>query len=199
MLEPLIEILLGLPPLGVFVFAFVIAWVENLFPPSPSDALLVLVGTLIGLGTVDFLPLLVTSTAGSVSGFVTAYYLGRRFGPAIVKSPWVPFLDATLMEKVERWFDRWHGLIIVVNRFLAGTRAVIAFAAGIVRLPAARTFLYCALSATAWNALMLFAGQHLGANWRNIEDVLSTYGWVVSGLLVLLLAVWFIRKRRRSA
>lgn len=199
MLEPLVDLLQGLPPAGVFLFAFLIAWVENLFPPSPSDVLLVLAGTLIGLGTVDFFPLLAVSTAGSVGGFATAYWLGRRYGPAIVESPWVPFLDASLMEKVERWFDRWHGLIIVVNRFLAGTRAVVAFAAGIVRLPATRTFVYCAISATAWNALLLVAGQHLGTHWRDVEGLLSTYGWIVTGLIVLFIALWFFRKRRRGA
>lgn len=199
MLESIIDILLSLPPLGVFACTFVIAWVENLFPPSPSDVLLVLIGTLIGLGSLDFVPVLAVATAGSVSGFATAYWLGRRFGPAIVESPWVPFLDAALMEKVEHWFDRWHGLIIVVNRFLAGTRAVIAFAAGVVRLPAIRTFVYCAVSAGLWNALLLVAGQQLGANWRSIEGTLSTYGWVVTGLLVVLVGVWFYRKRRRSA
>lgn len=181
---------------GVLLFVFVVAWVENLFPPSPSDVLLVVAGTLIGIGTIDFVWLLVASTAGSVTGFGTAYYLGRRFGPRLLLSTWVPFLNVELMTKVQRWFDKWHGWIIVANRFMAGTRAVIAFAAGIAAMPVIRTLLYCTASAALWNAIMLLIGEQLGARWRDIDGILATYGWIVTGIIALAVGIWFIRKRR---
>ncbi len=197
MLEALVELLTGLPPLGVLALAFIVAYVENLFPPSPSDVLLVFLGTIVGIGTVDFTSMLVTSTLGSVAGFSTAYFLGRRYGEAIVESPFVPFIDRNLVVKVERWFDRYHGLIIVANRFLSGTRAVISFVAGIVKMPFPRTLIYCAISAAAWNALLILVGLHIGSRWRDVESYLSAYGWVVTGAVLVLLAVWWYRKRKR--
>ena len=62
-----------LSPLGVMVAIFLIAYIENIFPPSPSDVLLVFAGTLIGLGTVGFVPALIVATLGSTLGFMTAY------------------------------------------------------------------------------------------------------------------------------
>ena len=59
-----------LSPFGVMVAIFLIAYVENIFPPSPSDVLLVFAGTLIGIGTVGFVPSLLVATLGSTLGFV---------------------------------------------------------------------------------------------------------------------------------
>lgn len=197
MLEALVTFLQGLPPAGILALTFVVAYIENLVPPSPSDVLLVFLGTLVGMDIVGFVPMLVTSTAGSTLGFATAYLLGRRYGEAIIATPYVPFIDRVLVDKVERLFDKYHGLIIVANRFLAGTRAVISFVAGIVRMPFPRTLLYCTVSAAAWNAILLIVGLNVGSRWREVDGYLSAYGWIVSGLLVVAIVIWIIRKRTK--
>lgn len=198
MIEAIVEFLQTLPPWGILAVAFFVAWVEHVFPPSPSDVLLVFAGTLIGIGTVGFVPMVVVSTIGSTLGFGTAYWLGRRYGMQIVASRWVPFLTPDLMARVNRWFERYHGLVIVLNRFMAGTRAVIAFAAGIAKLPFPRTVVYCTLSAAAWNTLLLFVGSQLGSRWREADGILATYGWVVTGILVLVIGVVIWRRRKKA-
>jgi membrane protein DedA with SNARE-associated domain len=65
------------PPWGVLLLMFLIAYIENIFPPAPSDMLLVFAGTMIGFGTVDFSQALAAATIGSTTGFMTAYLLGR--------------------------------------------------------------------------------------------------------------------------
>ncbi len=197
MIETLVTFFQGLPPTGVLALTFGIAYIENLFPPSPSDVLLVFIGTIVGIGVVGFVPTLVAATAGSVLGFSTAYGLGRRYGDAIADSPMVPFITRDLIVKVERWFDKYHGLIIVANRFLAGTRAVISFVAGISKLPFPRTLVYCAVSAALWNALLLTIGVNVGERWRDVDQYISAYGWVVTGLLAIGITVWIYRKRKR--
>jgi membrane protein DedA with SNARE-associated domain len=199
MLESIISALSSLSPIGIFVVTFLIAYIENLFPPSPSDVLLVFVGTLCGIGTVSFETTLIVATAGSISGFSTAYWIGRGYGRDIIKKGWVPFVTESLIERVDTWFARYHGLIIVANRFLAGTRAVISFAAGISRMPFPRTLLYCLVSAAAWNALLIYIGMQVGSRWREVDALLSVYGWVVTGILVIVVAVWLIRKRKRRS
>ncbi len=197
MLETLVGFFNGLPPAGILALTFIVAYVENLFPPSPSDVLLVFLGTLVGIGVVGFWPMIATATAGSVAGFLTAYLLGRRYGEAVIESPLVPFIDRPLVDKVERLFEKYHGLIIVVNRFLAGTRAVISFVAGIVRMPLPRTLIYCTVSAAAWNALLVIVGMNVGSRWREVDGYLAAYGWVVTAILVVLTIIWIVRKRRQ--
>ncbi|MBC8124819.1 MAG: DedA family protein [Candidatus Kapabacteria bacterium] len=197
MLETLVTFFMGLPPWGVLALTFFIAYIENLFPPAPSDVVLVFIGTIVGVGVVGFVPTLIAATAGSVLGFSTAYALGRRYGNAIADSPLVPFITRDLIAKVERWFDKYQGLIIIANRFLAGTRAVIAFVAGISRLPFPRTVIYCAVSAAIWNAILLTVGVNVGSRWRDVDQYIAAYGWVVTGLIVVGLGIWYYRKRKK--
>ncbi len=199
MIETLVTFLLDLPLWGVFVATFVIAYIENLFPPSPSDLLLVFVGTMCGIGIVDYTSTLVVATAGSTTGFATAYWIGRYYGRSLVEQGWVPFISIALIDRVETWLNKYHGLIIVANRFLAGTRAVIAFAAGMTRLPFPRTLFYCLISAAVWNGILLAVGIAVGSRWREADSFIAAYGWAMTGLLVIVLAVWYWRKRKRRA
>lgn len=196
MLETLVDILQGLPGWAIIALAFLIAYVENLVPPSPSDVLLVFLGSLIGMGLVEMPTILISASLGSVLGFVTAYLLGRRYGEAIADSPWVPFITHELLARVTVLFDKYHGLIIVSNRFLAGTRAVVAFAAGVSRLPLPRTIAYSAVSATAWNALLLWIGERVGERWRDVQEYLSVYGWAITAVIVIIIAVMIIRRKQ---
>ena len=191
MIETLVEFLTGLPPLGVLFFAFLIAYAENIFPPSPSDILIVFCGTLVGIGTIDFYSLAVASTLGGCAGFCTMYIVGRKFGTTITTSPRFSFLPIASITKAEEWFRRYGTWLIVVNRFLSGTRAVISLFAGISQLPFGRTLLLSAISALAWNSLLILAGMLLGERWRTINEYLTMYSQFITPTLVVGLLIYF--------
>ena len=197
MVESFVAFAQELPVWAILLSTFVIAYIEHLFPPSPSDVLLAFIGTLVGIGVVGLVPTLIVATVGSVTGFASAYWIGRRYGRSLLESRWVPFITSGMIDRVNAWFDRYHGLIIVGNRFLAGTRAVIAFAAGMAHLPFPRTVIYSALSATVWNLLLLYAGILLGSQWQQIDHWLSIYGWVIVGLAAVTVLILIIRKWKR--
>jgi len=200
MLETLIIFLQHLPWELVFVATVVITFTEHLFPPAPSDVLLVFIGTLVGMHIVGFAPILVLSTIGSTIGFSTAYWLGYRYGHGVVQRGWLPFITEELLQKVERWFARYHDWIIVGNRFLAGTRAVIAFAAGVVRMPVMRTLVLSTISSLVWNTILIYAGSILGTNWKKADTILSAYGTgitiLIVGIVVAVLLRKYVQKKR---
>lgn len=193
MLESAIEFLQTLSQPGVLAFVFFITYIENIFPPSPSDVLLVFCGTLVGIGTVGFFPVLATATAGSITGFLTMYWIGHTFGTRLIEKQKIPFLPLDSVEKVEAWFRKYGYWLIVVNRFLTGTRAVISFFAGLSKLPLPRTTLLCGISAAAWNIGLVFFGYKLGENWQNVEIYLGRYGQVVTGIIAVVVVVLVIR------
>jgi len=202
MIETLVEFLTGLPPAGVLIFAFLIAYAENIFPPSPSDVLIVFCGTLVGIGTIDFFSLAAASTLGGCAGFCTMYIVGRKFGTTITTSPRFSFLPIASIAKAEEWFRRYGNWLIVVNRFLSGTRAVISLFAGISALPFGRTLLLSAFSALAWNSLLIVSGMLLGERWRTINDYLSLYSQFITPTLVIAIILYFgysyYKKRKTS-
>src|SRR5688500_141030 len=151
MTESIIEWLQGLPPLGVYAALFFTAYIENLFPPAPSDVVMLFIATLVGMGTIGLVPAVGVATLGSVLGFMTAFWIGRRFGRRLVESNRIPFLNEAALKKVDGWFDRWGYGVVVANRFLAGTRAVISFFTGMSQLNFLRTIVLCLISALVWN------------------------------------------------
>ncbi len=187
MLEYAVEFIRGLPPSGVLAFVCFITLLENVFPPSPSDTILVFCGTLIGLGTVGFVPMLAFATLGSVLGFLIMYWVGHRYGTQIIESKRFDFLPVDGIHRAEDWFRRYGFWVIVANRFLSGTRAVISMVAGIAEMPLGTTTLLSALSAAVWNGILLFAGATLGRNWVKMDEYLQLYGKVL--LIILAVAV----------
>lgn len=191
-----------LDPSLIYLLLFLIAYIENLFPPSPSDMVIVFGGSLIGLGIVRPVPALASATLGSTLGFVTMYGVGLWFDRSIVGKRHPKFLPEESIKKVEAWFAK-HGLwIIVANRFLAGTRAVVSFCAGMSKLSLLETTILSMLSALAWNAILLTGGYFLGQNWERIGFYLSAYSQLVSALVVIGILVvvgnYFLHQRRRK-
>jgi len=202
MLEEGIRWLQSAPPWGVLLLMFLIAYIENIFPPAPSDMLLVFAGTMIGFGTIDFTSALIAATLGSTVGFVSAYLLGRYFERHIIEGRVGRYLPTGSIQQVEGLFRRFGYGVIVANRFLAGTRAIVSFFAGMSRMSLPRTTVLSAVSAGAWNTLLLLLGEVFASNWQRVASYLQVYSAIVTGIVVLALAVWlwqYLRRRRQTA
>jgi membrane protein DedA with SNARE-associated domain len=178
-----------LPPLLVYLVVFGIAFIENLFPPSPSDLVVVFAGSLVALGEVGFPEVLVFATAGSALGFLVMYKVGHWFGVRIIEQGRLSFLPRDGLRKVEEWFGRYGYWVIVGNRFLSGTRAVVSFFAGLSELNLRVTTLLSLVSALVWNAALLGLGGVLGRNWEKVGFYLSTYSQIVTGIIVVIVVV----------
>ncbi len=200
MIESIILYLQSLPPEGVLLAAFVITFTENIFPPAPSDVLLVFCGTLVGIGTVGFIPLAVSATLGSAVGFAVMYWVGIKFGKT-VESGKMKFMPVSAIRKSEEWFAKYGYWLIIANRFLSGTRAVISVFAGMSRLNFPKTLGLSAVSALVWNGILCYAGLTLGNNWRSIDHYLTTYANAITPIVIVavlvLIFIWY-RKRNTS-
>jgi membrane protein DedA with SNARE-associated domain len=191
--DNIIAYLQSLSPVLIYAIVFAIAFIENVFPPSPSDSIIVFGGSLVGIGRVGFVETLLWSTAGSTLGFIVMYKIGDWFGARILAQGKIKFIPLESVQKVDAWFRRYGLWLIVANRFLAGTRAVVSFFAGMAELRLAPTIVLCALSALIWNALLITGGYYLGSNWRDIGDYLATYSKAVTGILVVIGAIFIGR------
>lgn len=194
MLEVWIEWLSSLPLWQLYSAFFLIAYIENLFPPIPGDVLLAFGGYLCVNGTMDFWSLFLGSTFISSFGFMTMYYVGVKWHQVDkTKLPWRFFallLKPELEDTVRRGMRKWGVGIIIMNRFLAGTRTVISLVTGIAEMKVAVVFVAATTSALLWNGLILYAGYIVGDRWEIIGDYLADYAkWII-----ILLALGFMVK-----
>ena len=132
-METIVDFLINtpLPVYIIILFAIAATLIENLFPPAPGDFMVIFLGSLIGLGKIDFVSLMIATTIGSTLGFTVMFLLGRFFGHKVIDSNRLKFLNEESLRKPRHWFHKYGYIIIVLNRFLTGTRAVISFLAGI--------------------------------------------------------------------
>lgn len=193
MVEQFVNELTKLNPFWVYLAVVGIAYIENIFPPFPSDVIVVAAGSLVGIGSIDFTTALILATVGSTLGFVTMYKVGNWFGDKILETGKIKFIPVESVKKVELWFQKYGYGLIVINRFLAGTRAVVPFFAGLSELPFAKAVFLSFVSALAWNFILLFAGKTLGENWREIGYYLETYSKVVTVVIAVVLIAVLIR------
>jgi len=184
--EELIRRLSSLNPFWVYFTVSGVAFIENIFPPFPSDVLVVFAGSLAGLGTIDFTVALILTSLGSTFGFVVMYKVGDWFGLRILETGKLPFIPTDQVHKVERWFRKYGYFLIVANRFLAGTRAIVSFFAGMSELPLLSTTILSFVSALVWNFLLLYAGLKLGQNWQVIGFYIATYSKVITLSIVVI-------------
>ncbi len=201
-INDIIKFLLEVDPYKIYLALFFIAFIENIFPPSPSDVIIVFGGSLVAIGKTNFFLALISASLGSLIGFIAVYVIGKWFGKKIIESGKIKFIPLENIHKTETWFIKYGYWIIIGNRFLAGTRGIVAFFAGVSEIDFRLTSLLSFVSALFWNFLLLFGGYVMGKNWETIIGHLKTYWLIVTILLILFSGIWtikyFISKRKHE-
>ena len=193
----------ALPPGGIYAVLFLVAYGENLVPPIWGDTVIVLCGSLVGLGTLAFGPTLALSALGGALGFLTVFALGRRLGGAVHDPTRLRWIPRGALARAEGWLERWGYAVVAANRFLSGGRSVIGLLAGASDLRWAPTALWASVSAVAWSALLVWGGAALGSRWERVLAWLGVYGRVVTAALAVVLLIaavrWWRGKKPRRA
>jgi membrane protein DedA with SNARE-associated domain len=178
-----VELVRQAPLWSVYVIFFLIAYAENVVPPIPGDVLVAFAGYLAAEGVLRFDLLLIGSTVASVAGFMSMHAIGSRWGDGINEKKefhWMfKYISFTYADRARRWMNRWGIRVILANRFLAGTRSVIALMSGISHVPVRTAVWSSAVSAVLWNTLLLGAGWLIRENWEQIGLYLNRYGQIV--------------------
>lgn len=193
MFQEILSDISQLSPILIYLTIFFFAFLENLFPPSPSDIVIVMGGSLVGAAYLHFTPVLIFATGGSVVGFLTAFAIGWQIDKRIIHSGKIKFLSVEAIENVEKSFQKFGYYLIVANRFLPGTRAVISFFAGMSRLNIHLTFWLSLASSLIWNSLLISLGLFFGNNIEKIDRFLNTYTNIVITFTVLVIIFLIVR------
>jgi membrane protein DedA with SNARE-associated domain len=127
----------------------------------PGTTVLIAAGTLLAAGTLPYGPVLVAAILGAVLGDSVSYWIGRRFGGAIIRI-WPFSRNPELLPQGIRFFERHGGKSVFIGRFFGPVRAVIPLAAGIMRMSRARFWVANVTSAIVWAPMLLLAGDAVG-------------------------------------
>jgi membrane protein DedA with SNARE-associated domain len=185
----------------------VIMFLENVFPPMPSEPFLLGAGFSSGRGGLSLVGSLLAATAGALIGATFWYCVGlalpeRRIRSLLRRYGRWALLGEDDLDRSVAWF-RDHGrLVILFGRCIPIVRSLISVPAGLTRMPLPQFALYTAIGTAAWSALLIGVGRVLGDNWQQALAIFDRYEQVFLALMALAVVVFValrLRSRRRRA
>ena len=192
---------LGYPGLGLVMF------LENVFPPIPSEVVLPLAGWLtLDNGTgFTLLGVTIVGAIGSVAGAFFFYGLGKWFDESRVRyllrrfGKWF-MLSENDLDVALSWFQRYGEYVIFFGRMVPIVRSLISVPAGLANMHIGRFTLLTAIGTGLWSFLLALAGRLLGAQWQLVAEFIDRYETVVIIAAVLAVVVFlYVRWRQRKS
>ena len=177
------QVIRDLGLLGLVALMFV----ENVFPPIPSEVVLPLAGFFVGRGDFSFVGVLAAATLGSVLGSIFLYELARYGGrPFVLRYGRILRVQPEDLDRADAWFEQRGPVIVLVGRCIPGVRSLVSLPAGTLKMPRFQYIALTLVGSLAWNAALIGAGWILGEEWDRVSDVVGSVG---TPLLVVLLVV----------
>ena len=185
--------------LGIFFLIFI----ENVFPPIPSEVILAFGGFMTLQTTLSVQSVILAATLGSVAGALVLYGAGRWVGQTRLTAFVRRYgkylgLKEENVKKAMRCYQRYQKRTVFFCRMAPIVRSLISVPAGLSRMPMGPFLLLTTLGSARWNTVLVFAGRALGHAWSSIGAFMDTYAMLLWGALGLLGAVWMWRRQKRK-
>ncbi len=166
--------------LGVTVMMFL----ENVFPPIPSELIMPAAGFAAAMGKMNLVLVIIAGTLGSVLGALPLYYLGtvfdekrlfslaEKYGKYVLVKP----SDVT---NAQDWFHKYGKTVIFFGRMIPAIRSLISIPAGMARMPMLPFLVLTAIGSAIWTTILAYAGYILGANYEQVETFIEPISKIV--------------------
>lgn len=181
---------------GAFGVALLM-FLENVFPPIPSELIMPLAGYTAshgsGYGWGLLFLVIVAGSIGSVAGAVLWYWIGMKIGVDQLKTfsrrhgRWLTLTPAEI-DQADAWFDRYGGRAVFIGRLIPTVRTFISVPAGLACMSFPTFLAYTAAGTAIWTSLLAFAGWFLGSQYQRVND------WVDPVSMAVLVAIlgWYL-------
>jgi membrane protein DedA with SNARE-associated domain len=195
----------GLPGISL------IGFLENIFPPTPSEYIYPLAGKMAHDYGISPLLVIGAGTAGTLLGALCFYGLGywlgeervrgfvARFGTLSIFGMRLKIASLEDYEHALELFERRGYTIVLLGRIMPYVHGIVSIPAGVVRMPLLPFLLYSAIGAIFATSVLVMFGYLLGTNWEQMLYLLDIYEMAWLALIagsVLVFAVYRVFRAR---
>jgi membrane protein DedA with SNARE-associated domain len=184
--------------LGVALLMFL----ENVFPPLPSELIMPMAGFTAARGELRFVGIVLAGTAGSVAGALLWYYVGtlvtaqRLEAWAERHGRWLTLKPGDVA-KASAWFGKHGGKAVFLGRLVPTVRTLISVPAGIFGMGRRTFILLTVLGSGIWSTALTAAGYLLEDRYEQVGRYLNPVATGVFAIIVLVYLYRLIAWRRR--
>ena len=163
------ETIVGIMNHWGYLGVFLLVAVENIFPPIPSEVILLFGGALTATalgGKLGMVGMIVAATLGALVGAVSLYYIGKilkveRLKKLVSGKPGkVLRLKPADIERADSWFDNKGNITVLFCRCVPILRSLISIPAGMSEMPMGRFLVYTVLGSAVWNTVLVVIGHN---------------------------------------
>lgn len=181
---------------GYYLLLFLIAFGESLPMVGllvPGSTLIVLAGFLVFHGKGLYLPLVVVTSCGALSGDLLSFWLGGHYGRRMLTLRSFR-KHRRLVLLSQQFFCAHGGKSLFFARFLGPIRGITPFIAGLSKMARRPVFLYSLISAILWGITYPGLGYLGGISWQRAQSLSTRFGLLVLAALVITLIHYWLRR-----
>lgn len=200
------EIIINIMNSYGYIGVFLLILIENLFPPIPSEVILLFGGFMTTYTSLNILGMTLSSTLGSLIGAVILYKIGTFFGKErlkrMINSKYGKLLRITNedIDKSFSYFNNNGEKTIFFCRFIPLIRSIISIPAGMYKMNMTKFIIYTFLGSIIWNIILIVLGCVVGSNWESILkifDMYSKYTVIIIFIVLVILLIKFYKKKSK--
>ena len=200
MLENFIERLSGVPLVVLYPTLGLLAAVENIFPPLPTDAVVAFGSFLAARGQGNPWATFLITWLSNVAGAAGMYWAGRRYGRSVLTRGYARWIGPEAEIRLERSYRRYGIPSLFVSRFLPAVRAVVPIFAGAAKLPFVPVVVIMATASGIWYAFLTIIAFRAGSDWETLQSTIANYSRAITILAAVMVlaagAIWWKKRRR---
>lgn len=186
------EIIINIMENFGYIGIFLLIMVENIFPPIPSEVILLFGGFMTSVSELTVIGVIISSTLGSLLGAIILYYVGKIFNKErltkIVEGRIgkILHLNGDDIDKANSWFNEKGLKTVFFCRFIPVLRSLISIPAGMNEMKMSKFLIYTIIGSIIWNTVLTLLGYAFGSKWESILKIFDTYSSFVTIILVLI-------------
>ncbi len=172
--------------------------------PLPNSLVLLAAGAFAALGDFNFILLAAVSTSAFIAGDNTSYWIGRRWGSRVLHWLEGRLIKPQTLVRSRVYFERLGGWAIFSSRFLVSALGgAINLLAGAEFYSYRRFLVYDTAGEIIGALLPLSLGYVFGASWDAVGDLLGSFSFFLTALLIALVMGYqtfrLFRRMRKAA
>jgi membrane protein DedA with SNARE-associated domain len=199
-MQGMLDWLAALPTAALYASMFIVAAIENVFPPIPADTIVAFGSFLAARGQGTILGAFLTTLLGNLSGAAIMYAAGRKYGAERIEKRLLKDKGAAAEGKLHALYDRYGMFALFLSRFVPGVRAIVPPFAGALKLPFIPALLVMGIASGIWYGLVAYLAFRLGSDWDALQSAIRQYGTIMAsvavGLVLIGAIVWFFKRRK---